>query len=168
MDFFLGEIRRGREDIDWFARSDDAGVLAEGLRLHGYRPVPGPPSDLQLDFSKDGLDNSFTLLDRDTAGRERVLRARPHRNPPGPRAREDLRETGTRLRKTIADQNAEIQDLRPRITRLTLAAAVLTHNQDQPGPALEDIGTIVHLRRRPETRAARLRRWKPGTVVEVF
>ncbi|MFE5557138.1 hypothetical protein [Streptomyces sp. NPDC056544] len=69
MDFFLGEITRHHEDIDWFAWSDDAGVLAEGLLLHGYQPVPGPPSDLQLDFSKDGLDNSFTLLDRDTAGR---------------------------------------------------------------------------------------------------
>lgn len=25
-------------------------------------------------------------------------------------------------------------------------SAVLTHGQDQPGPALEDIGNIVHLR----------------------
>ncbi|MGW5851740.1 nucleotidyltransferase domain-containing protein [Streptomyces sp. NPDC055254] len=69
MDFFLGEITRDHEDVDWFAWTDDAGALAEGLLLHGYKPVPGPPPELQLDFSKDGLDNSFTLLDRDTAGR---------------------------------------------------------------------------------------------------
>ncbi|MEV6251071.1 hypothetical protein AB0M38_33620 [Streptomyces sp. NPDC051742] len=43
-------------------------------------------------------------------------------------------------------QNAEIQDLRHQITRLTLAAAVLTHDQDQRGPALEDTGNVVNLR----------------------
>ncbi|MER5775520.1 hypothetical protein ABT144_14730 [Streptomyces sp. NPDC002039] len=31
MDFFLGEITRDHEDIDWFAWADDAGALAEGL-----------------------------------------------------------------------------------------------------------------------------------------
>ncbi|MFE7477772.1 nucleotidyltransferase domain-containing protein [Streptomyces sp. NPDC057575] len=68
MDFFLGEITRDHEDIDWFAWADDAGDLAEGLLQRGYQPVPGSPPDLQLDFVKDGLENSFTLLDRDTAG----------------------------------------------------------------------------------------------------
>ncbi|MFJ1804509.1 hypothetical protein [Streptomyces sp. NPDC088180] len=66
------------------------------------------------------------------------------RQVPEPEKR--LRETVTRLKKTIADQNAEIQDLRQRITRLTLAAAVLTHDHDQPGPALKDISNILHLR----------------------
>ncbi|MEV7196538.1 aminoglycoside adenylyltransferase [Streptomyces sp. NPDC093510] len=69
MDFFLGEITRDHEDIDWFAWADDAGDLAEGLLLHGYQPIPGPPPDLQLDFAKGGLGNSFTLLGRDTDGR---------------------------------------------------------------------------------------------------
>ncbi|MER5778260.1 aminoglycoside adenylyltransferase [Streptomyces sp. NPDC002039] len=69
MDFFLGEITRDHEDIDWFAWTDDAGALAEGLLPRGHQPVPGPPPDLQLDFAKDGLDSSFTLLDRDTGGR---------------------------------------------------------------------------------------------------
>ncbi|WP_328623489.1 nucleotidyltransferase domain-containing protein [Streptomyces sp. NBC_00354] len=69
MDFFLGEVTRDHEDIDWFAWTDNAGALAEGLLLHGYQPIPGPPPDLQLDFAKDGLDNSFTFLDRDMAGR---------------------------------------------------------------------------------------------------
>ncbi|MEU0627989.1 aminoglycoside adenylyltransferase [Streptomyces sp. NPDC005989] len=68
MDFFLGEITRDHADIDWFVRADDAGSLAEGLLPHGYRPVPGSPPDLQLDFVKDGLESSFTLLDRDSAG----------------------------------------------------------------------------------------------------
>ncbi|MFF1649179.1 hypothetical protein [Streptomyces sp. NPDC058240] len=36
---------------------------------HGYQPVPGPSPDLQLDFAKDGLEKSFTLLGRDAADR---------------------------------------------------------------------------------------------------
>ncbi|MFJ2861395.1 nucleotidyltransferase domain-containing protein [Kitasatospora sp. NPDC087314] len=69
MDFFLGEVTRDHEDIDWFAWAKDAGKLSEGLLLHGYQPVSGPPPDLQLDVVKGGLGSSFTLLDRDTAGR---------------------------------------------------------------------------------------------------
>ncbi|MEU9006368.1 aminoglycoside adenylyltransferase [Streptomyces sp. NPDC048551] len=92
MDFFLGEITRNHEDIDWFAWADDAGALAEGLLLHGYQPVPGPPPDLQLDFSKDGLDNSFTLLDRDTAGRV-VVAGGPWAGAPWP---EEMLDAGTR------------------------------------------------------------------------
>ncbi|MCX4399691.1 aminoglycoside adenylyltransferase [Streptomyces sp. NBC_00264] len=69
MDFFLGEITRDHEDIDWFTWADDAGDLARGLLRHGYEPVPGSPPDLQLDFLKNGLESSFTLLDRDRAGR---------------------------------------------------------------------------------------------------
>ncbi|MFD3806820.1 nucleotidyltransferase domain-containing protein [Streptomyces sp. NPDC058611] len=69
VDFFLGTVTRDHGDIDWFARADDAGILAEGLLRLGYRPVPGPPPELQLDFAKDGLESSFTLLARDAAGR---------------------------------------------------------------------------------------------------
>ncbi|MGW2702204.1 nucleotidyltransferase domain-containing protein [Streptomyces sp. NPDC001340] len=69
MDFFLGEVTRDHGDIDWFAWASDAPRLAEVLTRLGHRPVPGPPADLQLDFSKDGLDSSFTLLDRDATGR---------------------------------------------------------------------------------------------------
>lgn len=69
MDFFLGEVTRDHGDIDWFAWARDAAPIAEILTRLGHRPVPGPPPDLQLDFVKDGLDSSFTLLDRDAAGR---------------------------------------------------------------------------------------------------
>ncbi len=69
MDFFLGEITRDHEDIDWFAWADDAADLAGAALRHGYRTVQGSPPDLQLDFVKDGLESSFTLLDRDAADR---------------------------------------------------------------------------------------------------
>lgn len=69
VDFFLGAVTRDHGDIDWFVWADDAGVLTEGLLRRGYRPVPGPPPGLQVDFAKDGLESSFTFLARDAAGR---------------------------------------------------------------------------------------------------
>ncbi|MGW0767917.1 nucleotidyltransferase domain-containing protein [Streptomyces sp. NPDC002676] len=72
MDFFLGEVTREHGDIDWFAWALDAAPLRAALTGLGHRPVPGPPADLQLDFVRDGLDSSFTLLDRGAAGRVTV------------------------------------------------------------------------------------------------
>ncbi|MGW5461125.1 nucleotidyltransferase domain-containing protein [Streptomyces sp. NPDC003996] len=69
MDFFLGEVTRDHGDIDWFAWSKDAAAIAALLTRLGHTPVPGPPPGLQLDFVRDGLDSSFTLVDRDAAGR---------------------------------------------------------------------------------------------------
>lgn len=83
VDFFLGAVTRDHGDIDWFARADDAGVLAEGLLRLGYRPVPGPPPELQLDFAKDGLESSFTLLARDASGRP-VVAGGPWAGAPWP------------------------------------------------------------------------------------
>ncbi|MFF5440212.1 nucleotidyltransferase domain-containing protein [Streptomyces achromogenes] len=72
MDFFLGEVTRDHGDVDWFAWARDAPALAALLARLGHTPVPGPPPGLQLDFVKDGLDSSFTLIDRDAAGRVTV------------------------------------------------------------------------------------------------
>ncbi|GAA3134425.1 hypothetical protein GCM10010521_20330 [Streptomyces rameus] len=72
MDFFLGEVTREHGDIDWFAWAKDAPVLTDVLAPLGHTPVPGPPAGLQLDFVKDGLESSFTLVDRDAAGRVTV------------------------------------------------------------------------------------------------
>ncbi|AKN70183.1 aminoglycoside adenylyltransferase [Streptomyces sp. PBH53] len=72
MDFFLGEVTREHDDIDWFAWAKDAEQLAGTLIRLGHTPVPGPPAGLQLDFLKDGLESSFTLVDRDGAGRVTV------------------------------------------------------------------------------------------------
>ncbi|MEV8106230.1 hypothetical protein [Streptomyces sp. NPDC088135] len=49
-----------------------------------------------------------------------------------PESEKKLRETVTRLRQTVKDQNAEIEELRQRVVQLTLAAAVLTHRDDAP------------------------------------
>jgi septin family protein len=47
-----------------------------------------------------------------------------------------LRETVTKLKKTIANQKAEIEEVRQQVARLTLASAVLTHQK--PSPTLPD------------------------------
>ncbi|MFC9652084.1 hypothetical protein [Streptomyces sp. NPDC056937] len=47
-----------------------------------------------------------------------------------PEAEKRLRDTVTKLKKTIANQRAEIEELRQQVTRLTLASAVLTQQDD--------------------------------------
>ncbi|MET8299218.1 hypothetical protein ABZ729_07860 [Streptomyces sp. NPDC006678] len=49
-----------------------------------------------------------------------------------PESERRLRETVTKLKKTVANQKAEIQELRQLVTRLTLAGAVLTQEGDRP------------------------------------
>jgi septin family protein len=52
------------------------------------------------------------------------------RQTPEPEKR--LRETITKLNKTIANQKAEIEELRQLVTQLTLASAVLTQQRNTP------------------------------------
>ncbi|MEV4000560.1 hypothetical protein AB0K62_33625 [Streptomyces halstedii] len=48
-----------------------------------------------------------------------------------PETEKRLRETVTKLKKTIANQRAEIEELRQQVIRLALANAVLTHEDDR-------------------------------------
>ncbi|MBP3076535.1 aminoglycoside adenylyltransferase [Streptomyces sp. 604F] len=69
MDFTLGRVTRDHGDIDWFTWAEGAEALARELIRLGYTEVAGPPAELQRDFAKDGLESSFTLIDRDHLGR---------------------------------------------------------------------------------------------------
>ncbi|GAA2470370.1 hypothetical protein ACFPFX_30930 [Streptomyces mauvecolor] len=51
-----------------------------------------------------------------------------------PETEKRLRKTVTTLKKTVSDQTKEIKDLRQQLTRLTLASAVLVHEQGSPPP----------------------------------
>ncbi|MEV3894273.1 MULTISPECIES: hypothetical protein [Streptomyces griseus group] len=55
-----------------------------------------------------------------------------------PEAEKKLRQTVTRLRQTVKDQKTEIEELRHRVTQLTLAAAVLTQNTS-PEPVPDNV-----------------------------
>lgn len=69
VDFFLGEVTRDHEDIDWFAWSGDAPGLVAAMVGRGYARIPGPPPDQQVDLAKDGLESSVCFVNRDEAGR---------------------------------------------------------------------------------------------------
>ena len=50
-----------------------------------------------------------------------------------------LRQTVAKLRRTVASQREEIRDLRHQVTRLTLAAAVLTETPTAARPARDNV-----------------------------
>lgn len=83
MDFFLGEVTRDHEDVDWFAWARDAPTLTAALLKRGYQAMPGPPPDLQLDLVRNGEDVSFTWLATDGAGQV-VLAGGPDAGAPWP------------------------------------------------------------------------------------
>jgi len=59
-----------------------------------------------------------------------------------PEPEKRLRETVTKLKKTIANQREELEELRQLVTRLTLASAVLTQQDTastDPGPMPENV-----------------------------
>lgn len=66
-------------------------------------------------------------VDLKNAFYERV-RAETHQVP---EAEKRLRDTVTKLKKTIANRRAEIEELRQQVTRLTLASAVLAQDRDE-------------------------------------
>ncbi|WP_345045437.1 hypothetical protein, partial [Streptomyces sannanensis] len=56
-----------------------------------------------------------------------------------------LRETVAKLKKTLANKNVELEELRQLVTMLTLASAVLTHeghNREETGPTIGNVITL--------------------------
>jgi hypothetical protein len=69
MDFVVGQVTRGHEDIDFFVWGRDAEPLANELGKHEYARRVGPPADQQIDFEKHGEELSFALLAQESEGR---------------------------------------------------------------------------------------------------
>ncbi|UQX01938.1 aminoglycoside adenylyltransferase [Streptomyces sp. RerS4] len=67
MDFWLGEITREHEDVDWFAWSEDGPRLRERLVPLGYAVLRA--DERQLDLARDGEELSFAFVTRDAADR---------------------------------------------------------------------------------------------------
>jgi hypothetical protein len=72
MDFFLGQVTRDHVDIDWFGWINDAPALEAALHADGYRTIPGPPPDQQLDVTKDNEELGFAWLARGAHGQVTV------------------------------------------------------------------------------------------------
>jgi hypothetical protein len=83
MDFFLGHVTRDHVDIDWFGWIDDARALASALQADGYRTIPGPPPDQQLDVTRDNEELGFAWLARGTHGQV-VVAGGPFAGEPWP------------------------------------------------------------------------------------
>ncbi len=66
--------------------------------------------------------------------------------PQVPEVEKRLRETVTKLRQTIANQKAEIEELRQQVTFLTLASAVLTLQQDPSRAPKSEFDNVLPLR----------------------
>ncbi|MEV0490513.1 hypothetical protein [Streptomyces atratus] len=64
-----------------------------------------------------------------------------------PESEKRLRETVTKLKKTIANQEAEIEDLRQQVTRLALASAVLTQESDRQADCARASDNVIPLPR---------------------
>jgi hypothetical protein len=69
MDFYLGQVTRDHEDIDWFIWRADAPIFERELTSRGYTQSPGPRNEGQLDFSKDDQSLQFAFVARDELGR---------------------------------------------------------------------------------------------------
>ncbi|MGP3636159.1 hypothetical protein ACTU45_22845 [Streptomyces sp. 24-1644] len=67
--------------------------------------------------------------------------------PQVPESEKRLRDTVTKLKKTIANQKAEIEELRQQVTRLTLASAVLIYESDRQAERAPASDNVVPFRR---------------------
>lgn len=59
-----------------------------------------------------------------------------------PESEKRLRETVSKLKKTLANKEAELQELRQQVTLLTLASAVLTQKvepESEPSPVADNV-----------------------------
>jgi len=68
MDFYVGEVTRAHDDIDWFMWAADAPLLTACLTERRYEPLMGPPVGQQIDFTQDGIEVSFKLIAKEENG----------------------------------------------------------------------------------------------------
>lgn len=68
MDFFLGQVTRDHDDIDWFAWADDAPVIGAALLERGYQVTTDDPGGLDAASDGEDWDFQFQWLATDTAG----------------------------------------------------------------------------------------------------
>ncbi|MFJ9341460.1 nucleotidyltransferase domain-containing protein [Streptomyces sp. NPDC101733] len=66
VDFWLGEVTREHEDVDWFAWARDARALRERLVALGYEVLRADAQ--QVDLARDGEELSFALVARGAGG----------------------------------------------------------------------------------------------------
>lgn len=62
MDFFLGQVTRAHQDIDWFVLVEDAPPLRRAMTADGFVDVTTAPVEQQLDLKRGAIDHGFAFL----------------------------------------------------------------------------------------------------------
>ncbi len=68
MDFFLGEITRPHQDVDWFVWSEELPQLKRALAGRGWADRAEHPPGQQIDLERQGVELSFAPLARNSHG----------------------------------------------------------------------------------------------------
>lgn len=83
MDFYLGQITREHEDVDWFVWENDLPTMSALLTSRGWVELAIHPLDQQRDLLRDEVELGFAPLAR-TEGGGVVVGGGPYRGEPWP------------------------------------------------------------------------------------
>ncbi|MET8293860.1 nucleotidyltransferase domain-containing protein [Streptomyces sp. NPDC005180] len=109
MDFWLGEVTREHEDVDWFAWAGDAERLRSLLVGRGYEVLR--EDDQQLDVVRDGEEHGFAFVTRRRPDGRVVVAGGPWAGTPWPEGLLDGVEPGRLggLECPVASPEAQIE-----------------------------------------------------------
>lgn len=68
MDFYLGQVTRDHEDVDWFVWQKDLPVISGLLISRGWVDLANHPLDQQRDLLRDQVELGFAPLARTDSG----------------------------------------------------------------------------------------------------
>ena len=83
MDFYLGQVTREHEDVDWFVWDKDLPAISELLISRGWADLAIQPLDQQRDLLRDDVELGFAPLARTEAGCV-VVGGGPYKGEPWP------------------------------------------------------------------------------------
>ncbi|WP_107502381.1 nucleotidyltransferase domain-containing protein [Streptomyces sp. 3211.6] len=109
MDFWLGEVTREHEDVDWFAWAEDAQRLGDLLVARGYEVLSA--DDQQLDVVRDGEEHGFAFVTRRRSDGRVLVAGGPWAGTPWPEGLLDGVEPGRLggLECPVASPEAQIE-----------------------------------------------------------
>ncbi|MGW5450275.1 hypothetical protein [Streptomyces asiaticus] len=118
-------------------------------RLLAGKPIASDGSLTVKALAAESGVHRMALMKRHTDLKNHFYDRVRKETPQVPEPERKLRETVARLRQTIKDQRTEIEDLRQQVTRITLAAAVLTQTGDTPPSQRPVPDNVIVLHDRP-------------------
>lgn len=62
MDFFLGQVTRPHQDVDWFVLVEDVPAIRALLLDDGFQSIGTSPEEQQLDFTLGEVEHGFSIV----------------------------------------------------------------------------------------------------------